>query len=220
MAFKNNLGNKKIFANNLTYYMDLNNVDRNKLCKDLNYKYTTVSDWVNGVTYPRIDRIEELARYFNIDKSDLIEDRDKKTNIDLNKIPGIIPITKTRRIPILGTIACGDPILAVENYDGYFIADPQIVTGDFALRCKGDSMIDANIFDGDIVFFKSTPSVDNGKIAAVIIDNETTLKKFYKNNTSIILQPCNSNYTPVVIAENDYKDTQIVGEMVGVYSRR
>lgn len=74
------LGNKKVFANNLNYYMNLNRVDRNKLCKDLNFNYTTVREWTNGTSYPRIDKIEMMANYFGIQKSDLIENRDNKKN--------------------------------------------------------------------------------------------------------------------------------------------
>lgn len=69
------LGNKEIFAKNLNYYMKLNNVDRNKLCNDLDFNYTTVREWTNGTSYPRIDKIELLANYFGILKSDLIENK-------------------------------------------------------------------------------------------------------------------------------------------------
>lgn len=73
-----NLGNKKVLAENLNYYMNLNRVDRNKLCNDLGFKYTTVREWTNGTAYPRIDKIEAMANYFGILKSDLIEDNSKE----------------------------------------------------------------------------------------------------------------------------------------------
>lgn len=76
------LGNKEVFAENLNYYMNLNRVDRNKLCEDLGFKYTTVREWTNGTAYPRIDKIEIMANYFGILKSDLIEDKNKKQNFD------------------------------------------------------------------------------------------------------------------------------------------
>lgn len=76
------LGNKKILARNLKYYMDKHEIDRNDICNILNIPYTTVSDWLNAKKYPRIDRIELLADYFNIQKSDLIEDKTKKNYID------------------------------------------------------------------------------------------------------------------------------------------
>lgn len=74
------LGNKNIFRKNLKYFMSENNIDRNKLCEDLHFKYSTVSEWLSAKKYPRIDKIEMLANYFNINKSDLIED---KTSIEI-----------------------------------------------------------------------------------------------------------------------------------------
>ncbi len=74
------LGNKEVFAKNLNHYMKVNNVDRNKLCHDLNFNYTTVREWTNGTAYPRIDKIEVLANYFGILKSDLIEENNNETN--------------------------------------------------------------------------------------------------------------------------------------------
>lgn len=93
------LGNKKVFSNNLKYYMQLNNKDRNEICKSLDIKYTTLTDWINGKKYPRIDKIEMLANYFGIQKSDLIEER---TNYDdeIKKLETsngvVIQIDKTR----------------------------------------------------------------------------------------------------------------------------
>lgn len=76
------LGNKKVFAKNLNYYMKINNIDRNKICKDLDFNYTTVREWTNGTSYPRIDKIEMLANYFGILKSDLIENKSKDSAFD------------------------------------------------------------------------------------------------------------------------------------------
>lgn len=206
------LENKKVLAKNLQYYMDLNNISRNELIEALDLKYMTLSDWLNAKTYPRIDKIELLANYFNINKSDLIEDK-----IDLSQIDGITLLNKARKIPILGTIACGTPIWAEENFEGFFIADFSI-KADFIVKAKGDSMIDARINDGDLVFLKKTPTVDSGRIGAVLIDNEATLKKVIKTDNAVILQPCNSDYQPIVLTSDD--EAMILGEMVGVYQTR
>jgi repressor LexA len=84
--FMSNLGNKKIFSENIKYYMNLFNKDRNKICRDLNFKYTTLTDWINGNVYPRIDKIEMLANYFGIPKSYLIESREVNTEIKEQEI--------------------------------------------------------------------------------------------------------------------------------------
>ena len=95
-----------------------------------------------------------------------------------------------RPVPVIGKIACGEPILAKQNIEGYAELDRR-VRADFALRCVGDSMINAHIFDGDLVFIKEQPDVDNGEIAAVVIDDEATLKRVYKYPNRLELRPEN-----------------------------
>ena len=98
--------------------------------------------------------------------------------------------------------------------------DKNLPEADFILRAKGDSMIEANIFNGDLVFLKKTNDVDNGRIAAVLIDDEATLKRVNKDENTVVLQPCNKNYKPIIIHDSDDKQVLILGEMVGVYSKR
>lgn len=214
MTKRNDLGNKDIFSKNLKMYMEDKDISRTQLAEILDTPYSTLSDWVNGKKYPRIDKIELLANYFGIDKSDLIEE-----NINIEDIPGAIPIQKGKLIPILGEIACGDPILAQENLDGYFLSDPSIIKGDFILRAQGDSMIDAGIEEGDYVFISQTPDVENGSIAAVLIDDDTTLKRFYKSDDKIVLQPENKAYSPIIITAEDGKNIKILGQVIGLYKQ-
>lgn len=211
------LGNKKIFAKNLQRYMDIRNMNTMDLSRTLNIAYSTVADWVKGNSYPRIDKIEMMANYFEIEKSDLIED--KSTTFDIKSIPGVKIIKELVTVPLLGEIACGEPIFCQENYDNMFQWDIDLGRPNFMLKARGDSMIDAGIEDGNLVFFKQTPEVENGKIAAVLIDNEVTLKRFYKHDNQIILQPENKEYPPIIIKEEDYKSIKILGEMIGVYAK-
>lgn len=139
---------------------------------------------------------------------------------DLSTIPDIILPVRLKKIPILGVIACGEPIFAEENYEGYFMLDGNLPSADFILRAKGDSMIDASIHDGDLVFIRRTPDVEPGTIAAVLIEDEATLKRVNKTESAIVLQPCNSKYAPIIVSEEDHKRVRILGEMVGVYSER
>lgn len=214
MTKRNDLGNKDIFSKNLKMYMEDKDISRTQLAEILDTPYSTLSDWVNGKKYPRIDKIELLANYFGIDKSDLIEEQ-----INIEDIPGAITMQKGRLIPILGEIACGDPILAQENLDGYFLSDPSIIKGDFILKAQGDSMIDAGIEEGDYVFINQTPDVENGAIAAVLIDDDTTLKRFYKTDSQIVLQPENKAYSPIIITEEDGKNIKILGQVIGLYKQ-
>ena len=107
-------------------------------------------------------------------------------------------------VPVLGYIAAGIPITAVENLDGYVGYLPQDgENGDglFALRVKGDSMIDAGIFDGDIVIVKQTPTAENGDIVAAMVDGEATVKRFYKEKGHFRLQPENPDMKPIIVSE-------------------
>lgn len=164
--------------------------------------------------------LEPLSKILNTTPAYLMGWEDENSDPILENIPGIITPVKLKKIPILGTIACGNPILAEENYDGYFMIDENLPYSDFILRAKGDSMIDANIHEGDLVFFRKQNDVDNGTIAAVLIEDEATLKRVNKSNDTLILQPCNTNYNPIIINKSDNKKVLILGQMVGVYSKR
>ena len=153
-----------------------------------------------------------MADFFGIYKSDLTED---KRNLSL--IPGAKIIKEMITVPLLGEIACGEPIFCQENYDSIFKWDAELGRPNFMLKARGDSMIDAGIHDGDLVFFKNVPQVENGKIAAVLIDNETTLKRFYKNENQIILQPENKAYSPLIIRKVNGQKIRVLGEIVGMY---
>ncbi len=213
MKFDNSLGNKEIFAKNLKRYMSENDVDRNELSKHLNIAYTTLSDWINAKKYPRIDNIEILANYFNIDKSDLIEPPGIKIREDMKPLLKytLRQMSHKTSIPLIGTIAAGTPILAEQNIERYFDIDTSIHC-DFCLRIQGDSMIDAGINNNDIVFIRQQPTLEVGEIGAIQIGEEATLKRFYKTNDSIILQPANSNYLPQIYTEEN--DIKILGKLV------
>lgn len=206
------MNNKEILSKNLRKELDKKDLTPTEFSRIMNYPETTVFNWIHGKSYPRIDKIQEMADFFDIYKSDLTEDKN-----DLSNIPGIKIIKKFVTVPLLGEIACGEPIFCNQNYDNLFQIDEDLAKPDFSLTAKGDSMMDVGINDGDIVFFKNTSVVENGKIAAVIIDNTTTLKRFFKNDHEIILQPENKSYSPIIIREDDGQDVRVLGEMVGMY---
>ena len=131
--------------------------------------------------------------------------------------PNIIPMPRTNTIPLIGMIACGDPITAEENIESE-VEVPEHIHADFALRCKGDSMINARIHDGDIVYIRQQPVVNNGEIAAVLIGNEATLKRVYLSPGTVILQPANPNYQPMVYTGERLEEIRILGKAVGFTS--
>ncbi|MBP3401688.1 MAG: helix-turn-helix domain-containing protein [Clostridia bacterium] len=136
----------------------------------------------------------------------------------LSTFDNIIPISM-KRLPILGEIACGKPIYASEEHESYALVDSG-VDADFCLVAKGDSMIGARILDGDIVFVRAQSSVDNGEIAAVIIDDEATLKRvyFYPGESKLILSAENPKYAPLVYVNEELDQINIIGKAVAFRS--
>lgn len=140
------------------------------------------------------------------------------TDGDRDALPAnVIPMPEMRKIPLVGTIACGEPILAEENIEEY-ISIPKHIKADFALTCKGDSMINARIFDGDIVYIRQQDTVENGEIAAVLIDNEATLKRVRLFDDHISLEPENPMYKPFVYWNEEMNNVRILGKAVAFTS--
>ena len=129
----------------------------------------------------------------------------------------IIAIPETRKIPLVGSIACGEPILAAENIEEY-VSIPKDLAGDFALTCKGDSMINARIFDGDIVYIRQQNTVENGEIAAVLIECEATLKRVRLYEDHIVLEPENPMYKPLSYWGEEMNTVRILGKAVAFTS--
>lgn len=126
----------------------------------------------------------------------------------------LMPMPKMNKIPLLGQIACGVPILAEENITDH-IDLPEHINADFALRCNGDSMIGAGINDGDIVYVRHQPEVFNGQIAAVIVgDDEATLKRFYRDGNTVMLNAENPSFAPMVFVNGDINKLRIVGRAI------
>ncbi len=165
-----------------------------------------------------IDCIEKIADVTNTSARYLLGWDDKKTNNDVEGLTkhydNIKPI-KLKRFPMLGEIACGEPIYADEDKESYVMADMDI-DADFCLTAKGDSMINARIYDGDIVFIKEMPIVDNGDIAAVIIDDEATLKRFYydRENNFLQLVAENPKYRPLIYRNEELDQVRVLGKAV------
>lgn len=170
------LGNKQVMASNIRRYMAIMGIDRKEFCQRLGFKYSTVTDWLNAEKYPRIDKIEMMARYFGITKADLVEKR-----IPLSNAP---TLAETYRIPVLGSISAGVPIEASEDIVGYEYLSEKY-KGDgctyFALRVQGRSM-EPTIMDGDTVIVRQQPTVESGEIAVVLINGDSATAKEVKES--------------------------------------
>lgn len=153
-------------------------------------------------------KIRAFANALGVTPGELMGDSKSNT-----LIPNIIPLPKTKMVPLVGTIACGEPILANENIEE-MVPMPEHINADFALRCKGDSMINARILDNDIVYIRQQETVENGEIAAVLIDNEATLKRFYRYGDTVVLRAENPNYKEFEYKKEQLNEIKILGKAV------
>lgn len=206
-----NLGNKITMSNNLKKYLKINNISRNQLSESLGISYSTISDWINGKAYPRIDKIEMMANYFGINKSDLVEE-----HFIEEKSQGL-------KIPVLGTVAAGIPISAVEDildYEEIPLAWQN--QGEFfALKIKGDSM-EPRMESGDVVIVKQQSDANSGDTVIVLVNgDDATCKKLQKTDNGIMLVSTNPKYPPMFYSTEDIrtKPVVILGKVVELRSK-
>jgi len=173
---------------------------------------STVSMYECGKREPDFETLEAIADLFNVDMNQLTG-RYSSCPLPAN----VISLPKMKTVPLLGTIACGEPILAAQNLDGS-VEMPDNVRADFALRCKGDSMINARIFDGDVVYIRQQETVDDGEIAAVLIGDEATLKRVHLFADHIVLSPENPQYKPLSFWGEEAASVRILGKAVAFTS--
>lgn len=167
------------------------------------------SKWENDKEDPsRIRDVAAIASLFKVSLNWLIGLSEDKYDEEKEKF---------RSIPILGTIAAGVPLLAQEDVIGYEVVTEEH-PADFCLKVKGDSMEGACIYDGDIVFIRRQPEVETGEIAAVIIDGEATLKRFYNIGGSVILRPESAKHKDIVLSCKEAKSLQVIGKVTHVKS--
>lgn len=181
-----------------------------QLADKIDVSNTSISNWENSFSMPDPDTIQHLCWALNVQPNYFF-------GADLSVIAGLIPMPEMKKIPLIGSIACGSPTLAEEHIEDY-IDQPKHIQADFALTCKGDSMINARIFDGDVVYIRQQNTVENGQIAAVLIDNEATLKRVKLFPDRIILEPENPMYDPLVYRGEEMNTVRILGKAIAFTS--
>lgn len=200
------LGNKQIMAKNIQYYMNLNNKTRTDMCEALGVKYTTFTDWVKGNSYPRIDKIELMANYFGIEKSDLVEDRSTRHP------------NRSFTINVYGRVAAGIPLEMIEDViDTEEIPEAMAKTGSFfGLQIHGDSM-EPKISDGDIVIVRQQDDAETGDtVIATVNGTDATCKRLRKYRDGIELISTNPSYEPMFFSNQEIKakPVRIIGRVV------
>lgn len=174
----------------------------------------TLDELINAVDDMDVD-ISAARNLFAVERT-----RDRAhENSSVQNLPANVQSLRTYKIPLLGDIACGEPIFADEQRE-MFVEVSEDIKADFCLKAKGDSMINARINNGDIVFIKSQSIVDNGEIAAVIIEDEATLKRvyYYPQSNKVVLSPENPRYEPLIYEGEELDRIRILGKAVAFQS--
>lgn len=198
---------RKTFVKRLAYYMKLNNKNQTDLMNDLGLGSSTVSSWCTGAKMPRMGKIQMLADYFNIEKSDLLEETSFRTKTN-----------KGVQINVLGKVAAGIPIEAIENIvDTEEISEKLARTGEFfGLKIKGDSM-QPTICNGDTVIVKRQDDANHGDIVIALVNGDNaTCKRLVKYTDGISLISLNPSYEPMVFSKKEIqeKPVRIIGRVV------
>lgn len=203
-----------MIANRLKELRKKSKLTLDEVAASLGTSKQTIHRYENGIisNIPH-EKIKKLADLFNVAPSELMGWDEGVFSFD-----NIFPI-KTKKLEVIGTISCGEPIFASEEHES-FIATSANMDADFCLRARGDSMTGARIYDGDIVFIRKQSAVDNGDIAAVIIDDEATLKRvyYYPEEEKLILSPENPKYAPFVYIKSELDNIKIIGKAVAFQS--
>ena len=175
----------------------------------------TIHRYENGIiTNVPPEKVESLAVALGTTPQELMGWEDEPAVTYTNVMP-----VSVKQLPVLGDIACGMPIYAEERHESFVnVADK--LDADFCLKAHGDSMTGARIYDGDVVFIRSQSTVENGEIAAVIINDEATLKRvyYYPNEGKLVLSPENPRYAPLVYVGRELEAVKIIGKAVAFQS--
>ena len=209
---------QETFARRLSEALECRQLKAADLSRLTGVSEGTISCYINGKYEAKQTRVRVFAKALDVDPVWLMGyDVPMKATDDASPVPippGFEPLPKMVKRPLIGDIACGDPITAEQNVQD-MVDVPENISCDFCLRCHGDSMIDAGIHDNDVVYIKIQSTVDDGEIAAVRIGDEATLKRVYYDGSTITLVPANSAYRPRSYSGPELNDIQIEGKAVG-----
>ena len=209
------------FRDRLSELCEESPLNATALADGLHVSKQTLSAWRSGERSPKMPTVDTIARYFDVTIEWLLGfDVAKRPKRIPEGVDNLVALPPMSRLPLIGSIACGTPITAQENVEDW-IDVPTESRGDFVLRCKGDSMKDARILDGDLVVIRQQDDVQDGQIAAVLIDDDATLKRlFHLPGGSVLLQPANAAYPPIVCGGADESRTiRILGLATHFISR-
>lgn len=198
--------------NRLSQLRQEKGLNMREAARQLGMPYTTYVNYEKGTREPNSETLISLAKFYGTSIDYLLCKSDSPPGRDIPL--GFEPMPKMKKVPLIGAIACGEPITAEQNIEK-MVDVPEYIRCDFSLTCHGDSMVDAGIHDKDVVYIRIQPEVENGEIAAVRIDGEATLKRVYYNPGTLTLMPANPAYAPMVYTGSQLEEVHIEGKAVG-----
>ena len=198
--------------NRLSQLRQEKGLNMREAARQLGMPYTTYVNYEKGTREPNSETLISLAKFYGTSIDYLLCKSDSPPGRDIP--PGFEPMPKMKKVPLIGAIACGEPITAEQNIEK-MVDVPEYIRCDFSLTCHGDSMVDAGIHDKDVVYIRIQPEVENGEIAAVRIDGEATLKRVYYNPGTLTLMPANPAYAPMIYTGSQLEEVHIEGKAVG-----
>lgn len=210
-------GKVATFAQRIREGLDVREMTQAELSKRSGISKSSISRYIKGDWEGKQSAVYELAKALGVTEAWLMGyDVPMESSTALAVPPGFESLPKMVKRPLVGSIACGEPITAEENIEDY-VDVPEDANCDFCLRCKGDSMIDAGIHDGDLVYIHIQPEVENGQIAAVRIDGEATLKRVFWDEAAqtLTLLAENRSFSPLVFTGSVLETVHIEGKAVG-----
>lgn len=202
-----NVFDKKIFAARLKSLMEESNDTTYSLGDKLHLSNATISRYCTGDIAPKLTTVNVIADLYGVNPVWLMG------NTSADKYTDAYGKPKVKTIPVVGRVAAGTPILAEENIEDYIVVDDRDSV-DFALKVRGDSMINARIYDGDFIFVRKQPVVENGEIAIVLVEDEATCKRLYQYGKTIVLRPENGNYKEMVYNKSDNVRIEVIGKVI------
>lgn len=212
---------KSDFASRLSQALEARGMKAADLSKKTKVAEGTISCYINGRYEAKQNRVQVFAEALDVNPAWLMgydvpmeAERSQPAPAPRPIPKGFEPMPKMKKIPLVGSIACGTPILAQQNIEK-IVDVPENIRCDFSLTCHGDSMEGAGIHDRDVVYIRIQPEVENGEIAAVRIGEEATLKRVYIHSDYIELRPENPAFESIIRRREEMNDVQIEGKAVG-----
>lgn len=195
-------------GNNIKKYRSIRNFSLQDLAERVGLTKKTIQRYENGEIKIDMDRLTDVAAALEVDIAQLVAGAESFLGVDVEDLDSV-------KVPVIGRVSCGNGVMAIEEIEGYEDTPRAWVKGGehFYVRAEGDSMINARIHDGDLLLIRKQEEVEDGEIAAVLIDDKVFLKRVFKNDGGLSLYSDNPLYGPIYRTESNFETIRILGKL-------